>query len=351
MEDKLIKVGISIGDLNGIGMEVIIKTFMDNRMLQMCTPIVYGSSKTASFHRKALGINDFSFNFIKSVDQVNTKNANLINVWEEEVNIELGKDNETGGKYALKSFDAALKDLKEGKIDVLVTAPLNKHNIPANKTKFVGHTEYLTEYFEAKDHLMMMVGDGLRIATVTGHIPLSDVSSSLTTQKIEAKANLFLKSLSEDFGIRKPKIALLGLNPHAGDKGLLGKEEESIIIPAITNLKNEGHLVYGPFGADGFFGSGNFAKFDGILSMYHDQGLVPFKTLAFENGVNFTAGLSVIRTSPDHGTAYDIAGKNIANEQSFRSAVYLAVDVFNQRNNLKEISSNPLKISFQKRER
>ena len=351
MEDKLVRVGVSIGDPNGIGMEVIIKTFMDNRMMQMCTPIVYASSKTASFHRKALGINDFSFNFIKTAEQANPKNANLINVWEEEIVIELGKDTQTGGKYALKSFEAALKDLKEGKIDVLVTAPLNKHNIPSEKSKFIGHTEFLTNYFAAQDHLMMMVGDELRIATVTGHIPLSEVASTLSTQKIENKAKIFLKSLTEDFGIRKPKIALLGLNPHAGDNGLLGKEEETIILPAINNLKNEGHLVYGPFGADGFFGSGNFTKFDGILSMYHDQGLVPFKTLAFENGVNFTAGLSVVRTSPDHGTAYDIAGKNCANEQSFRSAVYLAVDIFNQRKNLKETTANPLKISFQKRER
>lgn len=351
MEDKLVRVGVSIGDPNGIGMEVIIKTFMDNRMMQMCTPIVYASSKTASFHRKALGINDFSFNFIKTAEQANPKNANLINVWEEEIVIELGKDTQTGGKYALKSFEAALKDLKEGKIDVLVTAPLNKHNIPSEKSKFIGHTEFLTNYFAAQNHLMMMVGDELRIATVTGHIPLSEVASALSTQKIENKAKIFLKSLTEDFGIRKPKIAILGLNPHAGDNGLLGKEEETIILPAINNLKNEGHLVYGPFGADGFFGSGNFTKFDGILSMYHDQGLVPFKTLAFENGVNFTAGLSVVRTSPDHGTAYDIAGKNCANEQSFRSAVYLALDIFNQRKNLKEITANPLKISFQKRER
>ena len=351
MEDKLVRVGVSIGDPNGIGMEVIIKTFMDNRMMQMCTPIVYASSKTASFHRKALGINDFSFNFIKTAEQANPKNANLINVWEEEIVIELGKDTQTGGKYALKSFEAALKDLKEGKIDVLVTAPLNKHNIPSEKSQFIGHTEFLTNYFAAQDHLMMMVGDELRIATVTGHIPLSEVASALSTQKIENKAKIFLKSLTEDFGIRKPKIALLGLNPHAGDNGLLGKEEETIILPAINNLKNEGHLVYGPFGADGFFGSGNFTKFDGILSMYHDQGLVPFKTLAFENGVNFTAGLSVVRTSPDHGTAYDIAGKNCANEQSFRSSVYLALDIFNQRKNLKETTANPLKISFQKRER
>lgn len=351
MEDKLVRVGVSIGDPNGIGMEVIIKTFIDNRMMQMCTPIVYASSKTASFHRKALGINDFSFNFIKTAEQANPKNANLINVWEEEIVIELGKDTQTGGKYALKSFEAALKDLKEGKIDVLVTAPLNKHNIPSEKSKFIGHTEFLTNYFAAQNHLMMMVGDELRIATVTGHIPLSEVASALSTQKIENKAKIFLKSLTEDFGIRKPKIAILGLNPHAGDNGLLGKEEETIILPAINNLKNEGHLVYGPFGADGFFGSGNFTKFDGILSMYHDQGLVPFKTLAFENGVNFTAGLSVVRTSPDHGTAYDIAGKNCANEQSFRSAVYLALDIFNQRKNLKEITANPLKISFQKRER
>jgi 4-hydroxythreonine-4-phosphate dehydrogenase len=320
-------------------------------MMQMCTPIVYASSKTASFHRKALGINDFSFNFIKTAEQANPKNANLINVWEEEIVIELGKDTQTGGKYALKSFEAALKDLKEGKIDVLVTAPLNKHNIPSEKSKFIGHTEFLTNYFAAQNHLMMMVGDELRIATVTGHIPLSEVASALSTQKIENKAKIFLKSLTEDFGIRKPKIAILGLNPHAGDNGLLGKEEETIILPAINNLKNEGHLVYGPFGADGFFGSGNFTKFDGILSMYHDQGLVPFKTLAFENGVNFTAGLSVVRTSPDHGTAYDIAGKNCANEQSFRSAVYLAMDIFNQRKNLKETTANPLKISFQKRER
>lgn len=351
MEEKLVRVGISIGDINGVGMEVIIKTLMDNRIIQMCTPIVYASPKTASFHRKALNVSDFSFTFIKSAEQANSKNASLVTVWEEEVNIELGKDTEVGGKYALKSFDAALKDLKDGKIDVLVTAPLNKHNIVLEKDTFFGHTEYLSKYFESKEHLMMMVGGDLRIATITGHIPLSKVSSTLSELLIESKTKMFIKSLVQDFGIRKPKIAILGLNPHAGDSGLLGTEEQSIITPAINKLKQEGHLVYGPFGADGFFGSGNFKKFDGILSMYHDQGLVPFKTLAFEDGVNFTAGLPVIRTSPDHGTAYDIAGKNCANEQSFRSSVYLAIDIYKNRKNFSELSSNPLKISVQKRER
>lgn len=349
--DGLVKVGISIGDFNGIGMEVIIKTFMDNRMMQVCTPIVYGSSRIASFHRKALNINDFSFNIIKDAGAANPKMANLINCWDEELKMDLGTSTPIAGEKSIKSLELAVADLKGGKIDVLVTAPINKHNVQSDTFKFPGHTEYLAESFNTKDYLMLLVSDDLRIGTVTGHIPLSQVPAALSIEKICAKVKIMNESLMRDFGIRKPKIAVLGLNPHAGDGGLLGDEETKLIVPAIEKLKAEGLLVIGPYAADGFFGSNVYKQFDGVLAMYHDQGLIPFKSMAFETGVNFTAGLPVVRTSPDHGTGYDIAGKNVASESSFREAVYAACDIFNKRQINAGLLSNPLKITNQRRER
>ncbi|MEO5570693.1 MAG: 4-hydroxythreonine-4-phosphate dehydrogenase PdxA [Bacteroidia bacterium] len=340
-----IKVGITIGDPNGIGLEVILKTFSDPVMLQVCTPIIYGSSKVLSFHRKALGINEFNYSTIRYHSEINSKKVNLINCWEEEVKIELGKPSETGGKYAFKSLEAGCKDLAEKKIDVLVTAPIDKKTIQQEGFNFAGHTEYLGTFFNANNYLMMMVNENLHVSFVTGHIPLKNVASEITADKIIAKLGIMNQSLKRDFGIRKPRIAVLSLNPHAGDNGLIGKEEEEIINPAIKKAYDDGILAIGTYSADGFFGSSTFKKFDAILAMYHDQGLVPFKTLSFTSGVNFTAGLPVVRTSPDHGVAYDIAGKNIASESSFREAIYVACDIFNKRKAYDTANSNPLKFS------
>ncbi|MBL7888906.1 MAG: 4-hydroxythreonine-4-phosphate dehydrogenase PdxA [Bacteroidia bacterium] len=349
-EEKII-VGISQGDINGVGLEVIIKTFLEPQMLELCTPVLFSSQKTASAHRKALGIEDFSFNQIKDLSEVNHKRANLINVYEEEVAIEFGKQTEAGGKYAFKSLEAATNALAEGKINVLITAPINKENIQSAEFKFPGHTEYLDEKFGKGNSLMFLVSDDLRVAVVTGHIPVTRVAQELTTEKILKKIQLLHKSLIQDFAIRKPKIAVLGLNPHAGDNGVIGNEEKNIIIPAIEKAKAEGIVAYGPYPADGFFGNGTYKNFDAILAMYHDQGLIPFKTIAFNNGVNYTAGLSVVRTSPDHGTAYDIAGKGLASEESFRKAIYTAIDIYKTRKQFAELTANPLKINPIKRER
>lgn len=351
MSEEKIIVGISQGDINGIGLEVIIKTFLEPQMLEICTPVVFGSAKTTMYHRKALNIEDFSFNQIKEFSEINYKRANIINVYEEDVNIELGKQTDLGGKYAFKSLEAASIALSQGKIDVLVTAPINKENIQSPEFKFAGHTEYLDEKFGDGNSLMFLVSDGLRVAVVTGHIPVTQVASALTSEKILKKIQVLNKSLIQDFEIRKPKIAVLGLNPHAGDNGVIGNEEQQIIIPAINKAKEEGILAYGPYPADGFFGNGSYKKFDAVLAMYHDQGLIPFKTIAFNAGVNFTAGLPVVRTSPDHGTAYDIAGKNLASEESFRKAIYTAIDIYRTRKHYGEITSNPLKINPIKRER
>jgi 4-hydroxythreonine-4-phosphate dehydrogenase len=324
---------------------------MEPQMLELCTPIVFGSQKTASYHRKTLNIEDFSFNVIRDVSEANPKRANLINVYDEEINIELGQQTETGGKYAFKSLEAAVNALQQNKIDALVTAPINKNNIQSENFKFPGHTEYLDEKFGKGESLMLLVKDNLRVAVVTGHIPITQVASTLSSEKILKKIQLLHKSLIQDFAVRRPKIAVLGLNPHASDNGLIGKEEQEIIIPAINKAKEENILAYGPYPADGFFGKGTFNEFDAVLAMYHDQGLIPFKTLAFSNGVNFTAGLPVIRTSPDHGTAYEIAGKNVANEQSFRNAVYAAIDIHKNRELYAELTANPLKINPIKKER
>lgn len=341
IHDKIV-VGISHGDINGVSYEVIIKSLMDNRIFDFCIPVVYGSAKVAAYHRKALNIANFSFNNIKSADEANVKRANIINCLDDNVRVELGKSTNIAGESSLISLENAVKDLKEGKIDVLVTAPINKDNVQSEKFNFPGHTEYLTQESKAKESLMLMVSENLKVGVVTTHLPLSKVPESITEEAILSKLLIMNKTLIEDFGIRKPKIAVLGLNPHAGDNGLLGTEEVDVIIPAISKAKDEDILALGPYPADGFFGSDNFKKFDAILAMYHDQGLTPFKALAFNSGVNYTAGLDFIRTSPGHGTAYELAGLGQASEISFRNAIYLACDIFRSRTEYKKISNNPL---------
>ncbi|MBL4655356.1 MAG: 4-hydroxythreonine-4-phosphate dehydrogenase PdxA [Bacteroidetes bacterium] len=340
--ENKIRLGITIGDINGVGLEVIIKTFMDDRIFDFCTPIVYGSSKIASYHCNALNIEDFSFNIIKSPKEANSKKANLINCWQDEVKVQLGQSSEFSGKYALRSLDVAINDLKKGDLQALVTAPINKNSINQFKSDFKGHTDYIKKEFNASDCLMFMISEHLKIGMVTVHEAVKDISEILSTTKILSKLQIMNRSLKQDFGIEKPKIAVLGLNPHAGEEGTIGNEEENVITPAINQAKAENILAFGPYSADGFFGSGNFSNFDGVLAMYHDQALIPFKYMNFGSGVNYTAGLSIIRTSPDHGTGYDLAGKNVASEESFREAVYAACDIYRSRNNFKKASGNAL---------
>jgi 4-hydroxythreonine-4-phosphate dehydrogenase len=343
MEKRSIIVGITQGDINGIGYEVIIKALIDPVINEICVPVVYGSPKVAAYHRKALNINNFSFNNIRVAEEANHKRANMINCLDDNVRVELGKSTQHGGESALISLEKAIEDIKAGKIDVLVTAPIDKHNVQSETFHFPGHTEYLKSKFNSDEALMFMIGESLRIGIVTGHVPLNKVSELITTESVLKKIRLMNNSLLFDFAIRKPRIAILGLNPHAGDNSLLGREEADKIIPAITMAQEEGILAFGPFPADGFFGAGSFAKFDGILAMYHDQGITPFKALSFDTGVNFTAGLPIVRTSPVHGTAFSIAGKGEASENSFRQAIFLACDIFRNRLLYKEISQNPLR--------
>jgi 4-hydroxythreonine-4-phosphate dehydrogenase len=333
MEQELSKpvIGITLGDFNGVGPEVIIKTFANASMLKICTPVIYGSGKLFQKYKKVLGIEDIQFQYSKSAEVIHHKKINLVNCWEEDHQLELGKVTEIAGSCARIALLQAASELKKGFIDAVVTAPINKKNIQSSDFNFPGHTEFFTSYFETKESLMLLTSGDFRVAVVTGHIAIKEVATKITADLIIAKAKLLLKSLKNDFGILKPKIAILGLNPHAGDEGMFGDEEEKTIIPALNQLKNEGHLVFGPYSADGFFGMQQYKKFDAVLAMYHDQGLIPFKTIAFETGVNFTAGLPVIRTSPDHGTAYDIAGKNKADETSFREAVYQAINIIKER--------------------
>ena len=343
MEGKPIIAGISHGDINGIGYEVIIKTLMESMINDLCIPVVYGSPKVAAYHRKALNINNFSFNNIRSADEANPKKANMINCLDDNIRVELGKSTPQGGEAALVSLERAVEDLKNGKIDVLITAPIDKKNVQSEKFNFSGHTDYLKSKSGAEEVLMFMISENMKIGIATGHIPLSKVPEMITVESLLRKIRIMNSSLIRDFGIRKPQIAILGLNPHAGDNKLLGSEEVEIIIPAIQQAEKEGIMTFGPFPADGFFGAGSFVKFDGILSMYHDQGLTPFKALSFDSGVNFTAGLPFVRTSPVHGTAFPIAGKGEASENSFRQAVYLACTIFKNRQMHAEISQNPLK--------
>ncbi|HNS17721.1 MAG TPA: 4-hydroxythreonine-4-phosphate dehydrogenase PdxA [Bacteroidales bacterium] len=340
--DHLVKVGITHGDINSISYEIIIKTFSDQRIAESFTPILYGQSKVASYYRKMFNFNELTFNLIKKADTALPRRINIINCYEQEVKIEPGHSTETGGELAYLSLKMATEDLIKNQIDVLVTAPINKHNIQSKEFQFPGHTEYLASRFNAHSYLMMMVDQQLRIGIMTGHLPIREVAASLTREMVLLKIRILYDSLVRDFGIRNPRIAVLGLNPHAGDQGLLGTEDEQIILLAIREMQEKQMLVFGPFSADGFFGTYNHRHFDGVLAAYHDQGMIPFKTLAMETGVNYTAGLPFVRTSPAHGTAYDIAGKNEASPDSFRQALYLAVDIFNKRREYSEITSNPL---------
>ncbi|PSR13572.1 MAG: 4-hydroxythreonine-4-phosphate dehydrogenase PdxA [Bacteroidetes bacterium] len=338
------KIGISIGDINGIGPEVIIKTLRDERLLDQCTPIIYGSSKVISYHKNIVDPN-FHFFSCRDAEQASSDKVNVINCWQDTVNIEMGKATAESGQYAAIALELAVNDLKDGHIDALVTAPINKHAMQlAGGFPFPGHTEYITQRLEAKQSLMFMVSDTLRVGLVTNHVPLSEVAHQVTKQLVSDKLHILESTLKMDFGLERPTIAVLGLNPHAGDGGLLGEAEEKIIRPAIVEAKKKGMLVVGPFPADGFFGSEQYRKFDGILAMYHDQGLIPFKLLSFGQGVNYTAGLSAIRTSPDHGTAYDLVGKDEANPASFRQALYQAIDIFRSRHDYLEMHANPLVI-------
>jgi 4-hydroxythreonine-4-phosphate dehydrogenase len=349
MVDNKIVVGISQGDLNGIGLEIILKTLSDPAINEICVPVLFSSQKTVSYFRKMLGLEDFNFNPLRDFNQLNTKKPNVFICYEEEVTIEMGKPTLASGKYAKLSLESATQALHDKKIDVLVTAPINKHNIQEAGFRYPGHTEYLGDKLGGNP-LMLLCSHDLRVAVVTGHVALKNISQHITTENIISKITQLHDSLVKDFGIRKPKIAVLGLNPHAGENGAIGDEEKTAIIPAITKAK-ETMMVYGPYSADGFFGNNTQSQFDGVLAMYHDQGLIPFKTLAFGHGVNFTAGLNFIRTSPDHGTAYEIAGKQIADESSFREALYTAIDIYRTRHLNEAISANPLAFSPMKRER
>jgi 4-hydroxythreonine-4-phosphate dehydrogenase len=343
METKPIIAGISHGDINGIGYEIIIKTLIDPMINDICIPIVYGSPKVAAYHRKALNISNFSFNNIKSADEANPRRSNMINCLDDEVRVELGKATQQGGEAAFISLERAVEDLKSSKIDVLITAPIDKLNIQSDKFTFKGHTDYLRYASGVDDVLMFMISENMRIGFATDHVPLKQVPELISSDLLLRKIRLMNQSLIMDFGIRKPQIAVLGLNPHAGENTLLGSEEAEVIIPAIAEAEKEGIMVFGPFPSDGFFGAGSFVKFDSILSMYHDQGLAPFKALCFDSGVNFTAGLPFVRTSPVHGTAFSIAGKGEAMENSFRQAMYLACTIFRNRQMYAEITSNPLR--------
>lgn len=344
-KEKLI-VGISIGDLNGIGSEIVLKTFQDSRMLEFCTPVIFASVKLMSYFIKEYEL-DMSVYGIENLQSVVHKKVNVLNVWKEPVDIEFGKEDKAIGAYAVKSLEAAVLALKEDKVDVLVTAPINKSSVQSKSFKFPGHTDYLAKQLGGQS-LMLMISDDLRIGLLTDHVAIKDIASTITRELIENKINTVHKTLIQDFGIVKPKIAVLGINPHVGDNGVIGTEDNELLEPTLSNLRNNGKLVYGPYAADSFFGSGNYKNFDAIVASYHDQGLVPFKTLAFGNGVNYTAGLTKIRTSPDHGTAYDMAGKNEANYESFKQAVFAAINIYRRRSEYMELSQDPLKTNLKK---
>lgn len=346
MEERKIRVGITHGDINGIGYEVILKAFSDPTMLELCTPVVYGSPKVAAYHRKAMDIQT-NFSIINAASEIQDGRLNIMNCIDDELKVELTKPTPEAGQAALAALERAMGDYQEGLFDVLVTAPINKHTIQSDTFHFPGHTEYIEQRVgEGQKALMILLKNDFRVALVTGHLPVSEIVHELSKELIQEKMAIFHRSLKYDFGIDSPRIAVFSLNPHAGDNGLLGKEEQNIIIPAIKEMTAKGIQCFGPYPADGFMGSGNYTHFDGILAMYHDQGLAPFKALAMDEGVNFTAGLPIVRTSPAHGTAYDIAGKGIASEDSFRQAVYVAIDVFRNRCMEREISARPLRKQY-----
>ncbi|MBI2258615.1 MAG: 4-hydroxythreonine-4-phosphate dehydrogenase PdxA [Flavobacteriia bacterium] len=344
----MIKVGITLGDINGIGPEIIIKALRDSRMFTEFTPIIYGSGRVLSFYKKTLNEEEFSYQTCKSSLEFIPKKVNLINVWNDEVKIEPGVINQTGGKYALLSLQNAVEDLASNKLDVLVTAPVCKEALQKNGFNFPGQTEFLADYAHSQQVLMIMCSEQCKVALVTTHIPIKEVPNKISSEIVFDKIICFEQSLKKDFGIIRPKIAVFGLNPHAGENGKIGDEEEKHIIPAIQKARKENVLAFGPFPADSFFGSKQIQQYDGILAMYHDQGLTAFKALSFEDGVNYSAGLPIVRTSPDHGTAFDIAGKNLASEFSFRNAIYLAVDIYKNRIHFKELNKNPLPLNNDK---
>jgi len=336
-------IGISCGDINGIGIEVIIKTFSDNRLLELCTPVIFASNKVINFYKKSVPEINFNYQSTRELNRVNPKQINIYNCWEEDVNITPGELNETGGKYAIISLKTAVEALKKKEIDGLVTAPIHKKNVQSESFQYTGHTPYLKDVFGVKDVAMILFSGSFRVALLTEHVPLSETAKYTSKEAIVSKLEILNESLKKDFGIDKPRIAVLGLNPHAGDEGLIGSEEESIIKPAVKEAKQKNMLVVGPYPADAFFARGYQHRFDVVLAMYHDQGLVPFKALASGEGVNFTAGLPAVRTSPDHGTAFDIAGKNRADESSFRAAIFECIDIIRTRNGYADMRKNPLR--------
>jgi 4-hydroxythreonine-4-phosphate dehydrogenase len=343
---KKITIGISHGDINGISYEVMMKALEDSRVLEICTPVIYGSPKVAAYHKKAIGMEELNLNSIRHAAEATGNRINIINCIDDDIRVELGKSTKQAGESSFTALKAAVNDLKNEAIDALVTGPINKQNIQSENFRYSGHTEYLMDLFGVDDVLMLMVSDYLRVGVVAGHIPIAQLATYITKQRVLSKIRILSQSLQKDFNIRKPKIAVLGLNPHAGDDGLIGNEEQESIIPAIEEAKRHNTLVFGPFPADGFFGSGTFKKFDGTLAMYHDQGLIPFKTISQDEGVNYTAGLPVVRTSPAHGTAFELAGKGEASHHSFRNALYLATDIIKNRNFYDEIHANPLHSTY-----
>jgi 4-phospho-D-threonate 3-dehydrogenase / 4-phospho-D-erythronate 3-dehydrogenase len=344
--DQKIKLGISIGDLNGIGGEIVLKTFEDSRMLDFCTPVIFASVKTLSFLKKHF---DLTLNFqgVDNVSQVLEGKINVVNVWKENISINFGAEDPEIGKYAFQSLKAATAALKNDEVDVLVTAPINKNTIQSEEFNFPGHTNYLAKELEGES-LMFMITNTLKVGLLTDHVPLKDIAQVITPELIEKKVSIIQKTLREDFRISKPKIAVLGINPHSGDNGLIGQEDETVLKPTLQKLREKGLLVYGPYAADSFFGTKNYANFDAVVAAYHDQGLIPFKTLSFGEGVNYTAGLRKVRTSPDHGTAFEIAGKNEASINSFKEAVFKAIEIYQTRKEYKKLTKNPLKRSSKK---
>ncbi|MDC0571700.1 4-hydroxythreonine-4-phosphate dehydrogenase PdxA [Flavobacteriaceae bacterium] len=340
-KEKKIKIGISIGDLNGIGGELIVRTFSDNRLLEFCTPVVFASTKIMSFLKKHFQ-SSISIHGINDASHAVDGKLNVVNVWKHDVNIDFGKETLEAGQHALESLKAAVASIKANEVDVLVTAPINKHNIQSEDFKFPGHTDFLNQELEG-DSLMFMVSNTLRVGLLTDHVPVGDVPQHLNETLILKKINLIHHSLEQDFALRAPKIAVLGVNPHTGDSGVIGSEDDTILRPALEKIKASGKLIYGPYAADSFFGSNNYQNFDAIVATYHDQGLIPFKTLTFGNGVNYTAGLCKVRTSPDHGTAYDIAGKGIANIDSFKEAIFVGIEIYRNRTMDAELKQNPLR--------
>lgn len=341
--DEKLVVGISVGDINGIGGEIILKTFEDSRMLDFCTPVIFGSVRLMSFYKKHFGI-DINFQGINHLENLIPNRINVLNVWREPVHVEFGQSNKTGGEYAFRSLQAAVASLKEKKIDALVTAPIDKSNIQSEQFNFPGHTDYLAKELGGES-LMLMISDTIRVGLLTDHVAVKDVSKHITPELINRKITLLEKSLTEDFGVITPRIAVLGINPHAGDRGVIGTEDDTVLRPVLEQLREKGKLIIGPYAADSFFGSGNYKNFDAILASYHDQGLIPFKTLTFGKGVNYTAGLAGVRTSPDHGTAFDLAGKGEADFRSFREAVFSAVSIYRKRLEYRELNKNPLQPS------